>query len=195
MDQTPAPGPGSPTVGGPRIGDLAGLVAGFGLAAFAVRSLAPGLTVSTAPTALALALLYLWLGLAMSGPAVLWLDRRGPAAPGAFPSTDATSRYTREEMAWIMVGCYLDAVALLVLPALRLIGSRSGALLIVSSAWILLLSLMVVSIVIFWRWCLPRPGRPVRERASSPGRWTRRAARLLLWTWPLAWALMVALAS
>ena len=67
---------------GLRLHDLVGLVVGYGMAALLARSFWPGSRPLEGVPAVALALEFLWLGLAMSGPILLLLDRRGGSSPG-----------------------------------------------------------------------------------------------------------------
>src|SRR3954468_21315737 len=67
----------TPRTRGLRLHDLIGLIVGYGMAALLVRSFWPRLRPLSGIPAAALGLEFLWLGLAMSGPIVLLLDRRG----------------------------------------------------------------------------------------------------------------------
>lgn len=128
-----------------RIVNLVGLVIGYGLAALLVRSFWPGSKPLVGFPAIALGLEYLWLGLAMSGPIVLVLDRRAaPASPrlarpklgrlisskeaaeplpvGRGPARSVLPEagpYTRAEMAWMVIGGYWIALTMFVVPAFR----------------------------------------------------------------------------
>ena len=64
---------------GLRLHDLIGLVVGYGMAALLTRSFWPRSKPLDGIPAIALAFEFGWLGLAMSGPIVLLLDRRGPS--------------------------------------------------------------------------------------------------------------------
>src|ERR1700716_990721 len=75
--------PETPRIRGLRLHDLVGLVVGYGMAALLVRSFWPGSRPLQGVTAVALTLEFSWLGLAMSGPILLLLDRRGGSAPGS----------------------------------------------------------------------------------------------------------------
>src|ERR1700737_3271860 len=114
IDEGPYPGP--KTVG-LRIQDLIGLVVGYGLATLLVRTFGAKLDSPSTEEFVALVLLYAWLGLVMSGPLILLLDRRGPAAPSPVPTTHPPSRYSGEEMAWLGSGVYFIAVSLFISPA------------------------------------------------------------------------------
>src|SRR5689334_557004 len=114
---------------GLRLHDLVGMVVGYGMAALLARAFWPGSRPLTGIPAAALGLEFLWLGLAMSGPIILLLDRRGPSAtrerprrparpgrlisarepleppigrrPAEDPGPEAP-RYTRAELAWLL---------------------------------------------------------------------------------------------
>jgi uncharacterized protein (TIGR03067 family) len=116
---------------GLRLHDLVGLVVGYGMAALLARSFWPRSKPLTGIPAVALAFEFGWLGLAMSGPIVLLLDRRGATTPttrprrrprpgrlisstapleapvGRSPATtrpDSPPSFTRAELAWMMIG-------------------------------------------------------------------------------------------
>jgi hypothetical protein len=72
-----------------RLIDLTGVVAGYSLAALLIRAFWHA-GESPTPVMLAIGLVYLWLGLAMSGPIVLLLDRR--ARPESRPERPPRTR-------------------------------------------------------------------------------------------------------
>lgn len=76
--------------------ELAGVVAGYGLAAALARGVFPDPGSQGVRAGLPVALGFCWLGLAMSGPFVLALRRRG---------------LTRVEVAWAAIGGYWILVA------------------------------------------------------------------------------------
>jgi len=187
---------------GLRIFDLAGLVVGYGMAALLARTFWPRTKPLVGIPAVFLGFEFLWLGLAMSGPIVLLLDRRDggpprgprprrPPRPGRLISATSTpgpppvdrtpfadhARYTRAELAWMVIGGYWIALALFVVPA------RS-----IDTPWALTGLLQVVAALGLWL--------VVPKRAAAGGRaasWTNLAALGLLWTWPIAWALLILL--
>lgn len=154
--------------GGPRLLDLGALVVGYGLAAVAVRAFWPRDIPPTATLLLAAAPAYGWLGLAMSGPFVLLLNR--PRAEPAAPSRS----FSRAETAWLLIGSYWIAAGLLIAPA-RLPNASLGFLATVP--WL--------AAALLWLLGSRPPG--------TPGGWTHRAARLVLASWPLAWGAMILL--
>ncbi len=179
----------------PGLADLAALVVGYGLAALLARSLWPSRGEVGGPAIALIAVEYLWLGLAMSGPLVLLLGGRGgwrsgrPRRPGhrigaellPGPSDDDTSasidRYSRSELAWMTIGGYWIALLFLVGPA-----GLGGRVLPV------LTCLVVPTLALSWAFGQgPTPGT---RRGST---WTHRAAVVVLWTWPLAWITLIVL--
>ena len=182
-----------------RLLDLVALIVGYGLAALLVRTFwrTPPEETPLAVT-LVLGLVYTWLGLAMSGPLILLLDRRAAprdhapvrlrvrdrVPPGAGPTVDprspagaeAPARYTRAELAWLSIGAYWIGMTFLVVPA-RLH----------DSALALVAVLQVVAALALWA-IVPSPAAP-----AAGSSWTHRTAVGLLLTWPLAWAGMILL--
>jgi hypothetical protein len=180
----PEPEPGPPmTSGSPglRISDLAGLIVGFGLAATLVRSFWGSVEPESLPRAAALLVAFAWLGLAMSGPVVLLLDRRPRPPPTPPPTSHPPSRYSSEETAWIVIGGYFVALTLFVVPA------RNR-----ETPWSMILLIQVVAGAILLVW-LPFARRRHARAEGTPPRWTRRAAVWMLLTWPAAWVALVLL--
>ncbi len=189
---------------GLRIHDLVGLVVGYGMAALLAKTFWPrSLPLSGIP-AIALGLEFLWLGLAMSGPILLLLDRRGAPDPAGSPrrptrpgrliseqkavdvpvgramasSTDpGPPRYTRAELAWMVIGGYWIGLTIFVVPALS-----------IDTPWALVGLLQVVAAVGLWLVVPVRPGPEPSGRS-----WTDSAARSLLMTWPIAWVTLILL--
>jgi hypothetical protein len=188
------------------LADMAGLVVGFGLAALLVRAFWPSADWPSAEVGVVLSLVYLWLGLAMSGPVVLLLDRRAapqrhttqrlrigqlpaaqvqakdqarPAGAEAEPATDAPARYTRAELAWLSIGAYWIGMTFLVVPA-RLHDTPLG----------LVAVLQVVVAAGLW---LFGPRTPQAQRPGSS--WTHVVAIGVLASWPLAWAALILLSQ
>ena len=186
-----------------RLLDLVGFVAGYGLAALLARSLWPRAAELAGPPLVALGLEFAWLGLAMSGPIVLGLDPRRARAPrsarpdrpgrpiGAVvvvprsvvgPASrppEGGAQYSRAELAWLAIGGYWIALTFLVIPARATDApwTLAGAVPIVGAFGLLLV--------------LPRRPRPPGTSADLG--WTHAVAVGLLWTWPIAWVLLVLL--
>jgi hypothetical protein len=157
---------GAPT--GPRLLDLAALVVGYGLAAVAVRAFWPRGISPTVLLAATAAPAYAWLGLAMSGPFVLLLNR-----PRGTPPEDSPP-FSRAEVAWLLIGAYWIAAGLLIVPV-RV--PNAGLAVLATVPWVAAGLLWLLG------------ARPVER----PGGWTHRAAVLVLATWPLAWGAMILL--
>lgn len=176
------------------IRDLIAIIAGFALAA----ALLPifwgnGSGLGHLDAALML-LIYGWLGLCMSGPLVLLLERRRrPAFRRPTPSRSPPgrlaevgegpraipSRYTRFERAWLAMGGYWLVVTALLLPNVT-----HDDLLRIFLPILFLIALACLSAV------LPRRQPP----ADADQAWTHRLAGVLLATWPLVWAVSIYLA-
>ena len=153
--------------------DLAALVVGYGLAALLVRAVWPPSRGLDPAVGVGLGLEYAWLGLAMSGPVVLLLDRRAPppGGPAAAARGVRESRYTKPELVWLNVGAYWIAVTLVVAPA-RLNGGGFWSTVAAVQA------ILALSVGAYGLTAQPRVGEVA---------WTHRAAIGLILTWPLAW--------
>lgn len=158
-------------VGGrPRLSDLAGLVAGFGLSASLIRAFWPKPGIPEPLVALALGMEYVWMGLAMAGPFILGIRLRDGEDSPRGPLTGS-------ELAWLLIGGYWLGLALLVMPTRMSVGPILAAAPLV----------LVVAL-----------GRLVRTPRASAGPrspWTRQAAVGLLVSWPVAWGLLIYLAG
>jgi hypothetical protein len=173
------PGPPVPTAEPParrslRLLDLAALTVGFGLASLLTRAFLaradwgssrwpPGWAI------LFIAMLFLWLGLAMSGPIVLLVDRPGTPEPGE----SSPRGHTWAELAWLVIGFYWIALTVLVVPVTLPLTPWLGVFPIVAALALRMLG--------------PRQPPP-RGLLTS---WTHRLSVNLLLTWPLAWVAMV----
>jgi hypothetical protein len=171
--------------------DLTVLVAGYGLAALLFRAV--WRSSAGVPTGVVTATVYLWFGLAMSGPILLLLDRRALPQKHPRPTRRRTRdpealfvpvaepgppTYTRAEQGWIMMGAYCIVLTLLAVP-LRLGDTPLGVIAVAQLVTALLL------------WAVG-PRRGVDE---DPGpSWTHYVAVAVLATWPFAWIGMVLLA-
>jgi hypothetical protein len=181
--------------GGFHLLDLTAIVAGYGFASLLVRAFWPsGEPPSLGETAV-IGLFYLWLGLAMSGPFILLVQRpAGPAAPGAESDDPPRTRNgprTGAEAAWLMIGGYWIVMAVLVVS---IGGDRSKLLNAILlgffpsvGAVALLLALNGAS-----RRAETRPHQTPTHEPEEPRRtWTHRTAVGLLLTWPVAWAALI----
>jgi hypothetical protein len=189
---------------GLRIHDLIGLVVGYGMAALLARSFWPKSKPLAGIPVIALAFEFCWLGLAMSGPILLLLDRRGgpspppkrnrPSRPGRLisskePAESPVGRgpagvvsepppaFTRAELAWMIIGGYWIALTMFVVPALS-----------IDTPWALVGLLQIVAALGLWL-VVPRRIKPGAAAES----WTHPAAVGLLATWPIAWIFLILL--
>ncbi|HEY2156430.1 MAG TPA: hypothetical protein VGH33_12420 [Isosphaeraceae bacterium] len=162
-----------------RLHDMAGLVVGYGLASLLIRSFWRDIDPRATLEFGAIGLLYLWAGLAMSGPFILLLDRRNAAPEARVPTTDLPSRFTGEETAWLGIGAYFVAATLFVASA------RDH-----EPSWPMNLTIQVIGAAVAVLW-LRIDRRERGKTAPEPARWTRRAAALVLITWPVAWIVLL----
>jgi hypothetical protein len=157
--------------------DLSALVAGYGLASLLVRAYWPSAGMASTGEAVALTLVFLWLGLAMSGPVVLLLPHRAQPAPWARPDP---APLTWAELAWLIIGFYWIGLTVLVVPA-RMANAR-----LVDTAVLGVFPVLAALVLrLFGR-------RRFGSRATGPA-WTHRAAVGLLATWPVAWVALILL--
>jgi hypothetical protein len=154
---------------GPRLLDLLALTVGYGLAALLIRAFWPTSgQIPSVSVGVALGVLYLWLGLAMAGPLILLLDRRTRSRPGGPPP------YTWAEMAWLLIGSYWVALAVLVVPTRMEVSPFLGALPVVAAIGLRLFG-------------------GAGSISGSTAAWTHRVGVALLFTWVPAWADLVLL--
>jgi len=171
-----ASGTGRP---GLHIEDAAALVVGYGLASLLVRAYWPAGEAPGPGELILMAGVFVWLGLAMSGPVVLLIRRPGPVDPSG---DGPPGSRTWAEMAWMIIGVYWIFMAVLVVPA-RL----RGALLMDSA--ILGLFPVLAALALRFFGPAPTPARP----ADAPSLWTHRVGVGLLLTWPFAWVGLILL--
>jgi hypothetical protein len=175
-----------------EIQDILALVVGYGMAALLFRAFWP-IHPSWSSLGLPGAGLYLWLGLAMSGPIIV-LRRRlsrapyGRVDPASERGVERSPRLqggregapgtTWAERAWLLIGVYWIVLGIFIIPA-RLHEFRVGD--------VVLFGLAPVAVAIGLRLLGPRPGPDVFRG------WTHAAAIALLATWPLAWVCLIVL--
>jgi hypothetical protein len=180
---------------GLRLLDLVALIVGYSLAALLIKAFWPASATGSFFVAAGLAIEYVWLGLAMSGPFVLLLDRRRqpqsdlhaprrrrrlgqPIGAVLEPAPrDPPARYTGAELAWLLIGGYWIGLTIMVVPAKL---PRASAPLLG------LLPFLVAAVL-----SLIGPKRPRAERGGPA--WTHRTAVILLLLWPIAWIALIAL--
>ena len=157
--------------------DASALVVGYGLASMLVRAYWPDSGPPSVWAVIVIGLVFLWLGMAMSGPIVLLIHR--PAAVDPDAEEQAEPR-TWAELAWMIVGFYWIGLTILVVPV-RFRGGR-----VLDSA---ILGIFPFLAALGLRFLGPRRNVPRgRERL-----WTHHAAVALLVTWPFAWAALILL--
>jgi hypothetical protein len=179
-----------------EIQDILALVVGYGMAALLFRAFWP---IHPAWSSLGLpgAGLYLWLGLAMSGPIIILRRRlarqpdmrRAPASENAVERTSRPqnapgriSGTTWAERAWLLIGAYWIVLGIFIIPA-RLHEFKVGD--------VLLFGLAPVVVAIGLRGLGSNaPNGPDMVRG-----WTHTAAIALLVTWPLAWICLIVLGT
>jgi hypothetical protein len=125
--------------------------------------------------------LYLWLGLAMSGPVILL--RKGCLRRGLRISSgecEVVVTPTWAEWAWLWIGTYWIVLGLLVIPS-RLHGFKFS-----DAA---LFALLPIAAALAFRLFAPMR---VKD-ASAMTAWTHGAAVSLLATWPVAWVCLILL--
>jgi len=156
------------------------VVVGYGMAALLLRAFWP----ESRPSA-ALGLsgigLYLWLGLAISGPIILLrpCQRRSVGLEPRRELATPRSR-TGAELAWLLIGVYWIVLGLFVIPS-RLHEFKLGDM--------VLFGLIPIVVAVGFR--LFGPKAP-SEHQTQHG-WTHRAAIVLLVTWPIAWICLILL--
>ncbi|QDV37248.1 hypothetical protein [Tautonia plasticadhaerens] len=152
---------------GPRLIDLIGLVVGFGTSALLLRSLWPSSRSMAPGVAVVAGILHLWLGLAMAGPVLLLIDRRG--------LNDATRQLSWAQVAWLLIGSYWLAMTALVVPTRMAVHPLLGVVPVVAAL------------------VLRRIGPRSPEAGLRARSWTDRVAIGLMMTWPIAWGAMILL--
>jgi hypothetical protein len=161
--------------------DAIALVVGYALASLLVRVYWPENPRPAVLETASIALVFVWLGLAMSGPVVLLIRRPAAVAP---QDDDQPEPRTWAELAWMIIGFYWIGLTLLVVPV-RTTGARflDSAMLGVFPVLAALI-LRVIGPRNSWARVRPREG----ERA-----WTHQAGIALLLTWPFVWVGLILL--
>jgi hypothetical protein len=158
------------------------VMVGYGMAALLFRAFWPESRPSLAMGVAAVGL-YLWLGMAMSGP-VLFLRRRSsvaadpPPEPGRPPP--AAHALSWAELAWSLIGAYWIIVGLVSIPA-RLHEFKVGDML-----WFGLVPIVMALGLRFF-------GTDRARDRESKLAWTHGAAVILVATWPIAWMCLIVL--
>ena len=153
---------------------------GYGMAALLCRAFWPASPPSPALGVPGIGV-YLWLGLAMSGPVIL-LRRRPPPTDSVTTADKPTSAHSRTwaELAWMLIGIYWIVVSLIVIPA-RLSEFKLGDM--------ILFGLVPLAVALAMRLLGPRP----KENLDSARAWTHTVGVTVLLTWPVAWICLIVL--
>jgi hypothetical protein len=163
-----------------QLQDILAVMVGYGLATLYFRAFWPDQRPSAMMGVAGIGL-YLWLGMAMSGPIAL-LRRRSPSSGSGEPeqrSTRAPS-YTWAELAWLLIGTYWIVLGLFVIRA-RLPEFMLGDM--------VLFGLIPFAVAAALRVFGPRPIQ-VHESTHA---WTHTVGVLLVVTWPIAWISLIVL--
>ncbi len=160
-----------------RVLDLSALVVGYSLAALLVRAFWPSPSFLTTVVLVVISIVFLWLGLAMSGPLVLARRRRATD-----PTARTQSHYTWAEVAWLIIGFYWIAMMVVLVPV-RMHNAK-----LLDAGFIGVFPFLAALALRF----LSPKGRAVTE-LDSHRRWTHRAAVGLLITWPFVWVALIML--
>ncbi len=125
--------------------------------------------------------LYLWLGMAMSGPITLLRRHSRPTGSVGLGRRSAGSpSYTWAELAWLLIGIYWIVLGLFVIRA-RMPDFRLGDM--------VLFGLVPFAVALALRVFGPRS---TGEHEATHA-WTHRVAVLLVVTWPIAWISLIVL--
>jgi hypothetical protein len=163
-----------------QLQDILAVLVGYGMATLFFRAFWPDHRPS-AVMGVAGVGLYLWLGMAMSGPITLLRRRsRSPRSVEAQQPATAGLSYTWAELAWLLIGTYWIVLALFVIRA-RLPEFMLGDM--------VLFGLVPLAVALLLRLFGPKPS-PEHESTQA---WTHVAAVILVVTWPIAWASLIVL--
>jgi hypothetical protein len=163
----------------PLVDSLA-VIVGYGMAAELFRACWP--SSPPAPVLrLPIATLYIWIGMAMSGPPLLlWRGFARPAVATQGTQSPQATRATWAETAWLLIGIYWIVIGLFLIPA-RLRGFQ------LTDTVLFGIIPFAVSLG-FW---LCRPRKANESVPSHP--WTHTTAVVLLAMWPVAWFCLIVL--
>jgi hypothetical protein len=157
--------------------DAGALVVGYSLASMLVRAYWPESSRPTVWEVLFIGVVFVWLGLAMSGPVLLLIRRQPRQAEDEEKPPEPRSW---SELAWLIIGFYWIGLTILVVPA-RMHGTR-----FLDSAFLGFFPIVAAI-------CLRLFGPPELTRRATGTSWTHRAGVILLATWPFAWIALIVL--
>jgi hypothetical protein len=162
-----------------QLQDILAVTVGYGLATLFFRAFWPDQSPS-AVMGVAGVGLYLWLGMAMSGPITL-LRRRSREIGSIQPGQQSTATlYTWAELAWLLIGTYWIVLGLFVIRA-RLPGFMLEDM--------VLFGLVPFAVALVLRIFGPRG----TTEHNSTHAWSHVVAVILVATWPIAWVSLILL--
>jgi len=165
-----------------QLQDILALVVGYAMAALLFRAFWPT-TIPAMLLGLPISALYVWLGLAMSGPIILLRDGLRSDSSVQSQDRDGTiARRTWAELAWILIGVYWIVLGLFAIPA-RLHDFRPIDA--------ILYGVVPIFVALGFRFLGPSPA-PI-DAGTTP--WTHFVAVGLLATWPIAWVCLIVLGN
>jgi hypothetical protein len=163
-----------------QLQEILALVVGYAMAALLFRAFWPT-TIPTTVLWLPILALYVWLGLAMSGPIILFRDVPTSDRPVQAQRTDGLfASRTWAESAWMLIGIYWIVLGLFVMPA-RLHDFQPMDAILYG----------VVPVLVAFGCQFLGPSPPKAGAGTTP--WTHFVAIGLLATWPLAWVCLLVL--
>ena len=161
-----------------RLQDILALVVGYALAGLLLRAFWPT-KIPAILLGLPIFALYVWLGLAMSGPIILLRDApRTDQSVGTPRRNEPIASRTWAESAWILIGIYWIVLGLFVIPARLHDFQPVDAV---------LYGIVPILVAIGLRFLAPGSYSPGAGTTS----WTHSVAVGLLATWPIAWLCLV----
>ena len=160
--------------------DAIALVVGYSVASLLVRAYWPRNETPDVWAVAVFGFVYVWLGLAMSGPVVMLI--RTPKSNSEDFDDNPPEPRTWAELAWMLIGFYWIVLTILVVPV-RVEGTR-----FLDSAF---LGVFPVAAALGLRFF----GMKVAKGFAGQSRpsWTHRVGVGLLWTWPVAWMGLIVL--
>jgi hypothetical protein len=163
-----------------QLQDILAVTVGYGLATLYFRAFWPDQPPSAVMGIAGLGL-YLWLGMAMSGP--ITLLRRRPRALRSFEPgqrSNGPPTYTWAELAWLLIGTYWIVLGLFVIRA-RLPDFMLGDMVLFG----LIPFIVALALRVFG------PSSPGEHESKHT--WTHTVAVVLVVTWPIAWISLIVL--
>ena len=160
--------------------DAVALVVGYGLASMLVRSYWPHSSPPSFWEGVFITVVFVWVGLAMSGPLVLLIRRPATANDGRENRDRPPIQRSWAELAWLMIGAYWLAMTILVVPW-RMHGLRS-----LDGAFVGLLPIVFALLTFIF-------GPAALRRTSEDRAWTHAAGIWLIIAWPIAWVALIVL--